>query len=293
MSKKEKIIESEDSVYLLGSIQEDGKRGFSKKRWVTYGIVAITIILFAAAGIMIYHNLNIEYNYEPENGVTKLATSINARNTPNNDKMQGYIEVEEETVNDVPLFIYIPHNAHPYLTFEQPKQTDSTAIFVAYAADIRADNHQVVSDFVVAGKRIARGQRKKGYCAIINHEIFIGCGDETGYMSKAINQKGFFFRQYPLVHEGKIIDNVPKNKSIRKALAKRGNQIVMIESRSRESFHDFAQALVDIGITNAIYLVSGNSYGWYITKSGEKVTFGNENAGTVTKGTNYIVWQSY
>jgi hypothetical protein len=132
----------------------------------------------------------------------------------------------------------------------------------------------IIGDFVLAGKLLARGTSKKGFCAIINHEITIGTATETPLLQEAINKGGYFFRQYPLVKNGMPIDNKPKGKSIRKALAIREGQVLMIVSRDRESFHDFAQALADSGISEAIYLVGSNSYGWYIDEQGKQITFG-------------------
>ena len=34
----------------------------------------------------------------------------------------------------------------------------------------------------------------------------------------------------------------------------------MVETTTRESFHDFAQALVDLGADNAIYIVGSSAY---------------------------------
>ena len=66
----------------------------------------------------------------------------------------------------------------------------------------------------------------------------------------------------------------------------------MIESRSTESFHDFTQALVDIGISQAIYLVGSTAYGWCIDPSGNRVEFGVENPRNTPPNTSYIVWRS-
>ena len=59
---------------------------------------------------------------------------------------------------------------------------------------------------------------------------------------------GYFFRQYPLVKDGQVIDNEPKGKSIRRAICDRQGEIFMVETGSIESFHDFAQALADLGV---------------------------------------------
>ena len=60
-------------------------------------------------------------------------------------------------------------------------------------------------------------------------------------------------------------ENVLKGKSIRRALARKGNKLYVFETEYRESMHDFAEALQDMGVTEAISLVGGNEaymYWW-------------------------------
>ena len=80
---------------------------------------------------------------------------------------------------------------------------------------------------------------------------------------EATEKEGFFFRQYPLVDNGTLVENPPKGKAIRKALCDRNGEIMVIMSQTPESFHDFAQALVDMKVDNAIYLVGSTSFGYF------------------------------
>ncbi|MDR2920115.1 MAG: phosphodiester glycosidase family protein [Tannerella sp.] len=93
-----------------------------------------------------------------------------------------------------------------------------------------------------------------------------------------------------LVHNGEVIENKPKNKSIRRALAVRNERILMIESKNRESFYDFSNALIDIGISDAIYLVGGNAYGWYYNKDYVRHEFG-EIQPDIPENISYIIWR--
>jgi hypothetical protein len=64
----------------------------------------------------------------------------------------------------------------------------------------------------------------------------------------------------------------------------------MIESLARESFHDFAQALVDAGISEAIYLMGGaNVSGWYRGEDGKITVLGKREK--TWEGENYLVWK--
>lgn len=167
---------------------------------------------------------------------------------------------------------------------------DTSIIFAAQAADIRRDNRKIVGAFVLKGEPLAWGLSKKGYCAIINDKITIGIADNSPLFEQATETDGYFFRQYPLVDNGKLVENEPKNKSVRRALCDRNGEVMMVESLSNESFHDFAQALVDLGITNAIYLVGSSAYGWAVNDNGDRIEFGIENL-RLPKNASYIVWR--
>ena len=47
-------------------------------------------------------------------------------------------------------------------------------------------NLQIVGDFVLAGKQLARGIAKKGYAAIMDDKITIGVGTSTPLLQQAI-----------------------------------------------------------------------------------------------------------
>lgn len=278
----------DNEVYILGSeVQERKKKITAKGKWLIFSI-GFVIILITIFILLLTKEQTPEYYFEPEQ-TTQESISIPTDSVGNSDK-EGYIEVLEETINDVPLLIYVPHKATMLLSLGMPDKSDSTIIFAAMAADIRKDNKQIVGDFVLSGKQLSRGVAKKGFCAIDNKTITIGTGDSTPLLEEVIGNNGSFFRQYPLVHNGELIENKPKNKSIRRALAIRNEQVIMVESENNESFHDFSQALIDIGVSNAIYLVGGDAYGWYYNKERIRQEFGVEKP-DLPSNISYIIWQ--
>ena len=67
----------------------------------------------------------------------------------------------------------------------------------------------------------------------------------------------------------------------------------MVETLTSESFHDFSQALVDLYVDNAIYLVGSSAYGWAVDEEGKCHEFGkNIFRGRHRKkaAISYIVW---
>ena len=197
---------------------------------------------------------------------------------------KAYTEHLELTINDIPLDIYIPHNAKPSLAIGTPDIFDKNIVLVTQAADIRADNGKINGAFVLAGKPMAWGLSKKGYVGIT-----IGVADNSPLFEEATEKGGYFFRQYPLVDNGVLVENEPKGKAIRKAICDRAGEIIVVMSISPESFHDFAQALVDLQVDNAVYLVGSDSYGFFRDKY-DHLTQICEKRREGYKYENYIKW---
>lgn len=204
---------------------------------------------------------------------------------------RSFTEKRDTIINDVRLNLFIPHNARPELVLGKPDHRDTTIILSAQAADIRRDNRKILGAFVLKGKPLAWGLSKKGFCAIINDEITVGVSENSPLFEEATEKSGYFFRQYPLVDNGVLVENEPKNKAIRKALCSRIGEIFVAVSETEESLHDFAQALVDLGVENAIYLVGSTSYGWYVDAQGEQTLFAPPEYRERYKNENYIIWR--
>ncbi len=207
----------------------------------------------------------------------------------------GFTEIRDTLINDIPLRIYIPHNACMSLHIGRMDKADTNVVYAAQAADVRADNGGIVGAFVLNGEPKAWGLSKKGFCASIAGKVTIGVADNTSLFEEATEKGGYFFRQYPLVKDGCVIENEPKGKSIRRGICDRKGEICMVETGSMESFHDFAQALVDLGVDQAVYIVGSSAYGWAVDEEGVVHEFGEDNYYTgrrrMPKNTSYIVWR--
>ena len=192
--------------------------------------------------------------------------------------------------------LYVPLNMTPRLEVGYKCIDDTTKNMLLFqAADVRADNKKIVGAFVLRGKPLSWGLSKKGYCGIIGDQVTIGVADNSPLFEQATEVGGYFFRQYPLVDNGAFVANEPKNKSTRRAICECEGEIVMVESLAKESFHDFTQALVDLGVDNAVNLAGSEAYGWALDRDGVKHEFGTPNfytgRGKMPKNTNYIVWR--
>ena len=284
----------DDELRVLGkpSPVEPKKKGF---KW--YYAVAILLIIsgviFAAVRLYdIRRNEIVPDFYETELSDTiAMSKTILVMEKLGNykDSSKAYTEHIEMTVNDIPLDIYIPHNAKPRLFIGTPDINDKNVIFTTQAADIRADNGKINGAFVLSGEPKAWGLSKKGYCGIINGKITIGVAANSPLFEEATETGGYFFRQYPLVDNGNLVENEPKGKAIRKAICDRGGEILVVMTQEQESFHDFSQALIDLGASNAVYLVGSVSYGYFRDKLDQLSIIYNKQR-VCQKYENHIQW---
>lgn len=264
------------------------------RRTVMASLLSLALVL--GIGLLVFFNWPDTNIQDPDEGLFDSSPeTVKPKATPRVlgvDTDQSFAEKIDTTINDVQLSIYIPHNATPQLTLGVPDRNDKHIIMAFQAADIRKDNRKILGAFVLKGEPLAWGLSKKGYCAIIDGNVTVGVSENSPLFEEATEKGGYFFRQYPLVDNGVLVENEPKNKSMRKALCSRAGQIIVVVSETDESFHDFSQALVDLGVENAIYLVgSHSSFGWYIDATGNKTLFAPDVHRGTFKNENYIVWK--
>lgn len=228
-----------------------------------------------------------------DNAISSSATEeggiVTSPDSPQSNE-KAFVTVRDTTVCGTGLRILTPENATPSLMIGQEALSDSLAVLAVQAADVRADNGKIAGTYVLKGELLSKGQAKSGFCAIINGELTIGIADATPMLENAIESEGYFFRQYPLVVGGQIVENKPKGKSLRKALAEIDGNISVILSKEKLTFHDFSQALVDAGVRNAIYLPGSTAAGVYTDREGKRYKFGRE-TDSQYENINYIIWQ--
>lgn len=276
----------DDELRVIG--RPSGSEDTRKPRKWLWIVMAVTIVAAVVAATIICSR-----KPGPGNDPVVFDSSIKEKIEPLGNYAdttgKAYTEHLELTINDIPLDIYIPHNAKPSLAIGTPDIFDKNIVLVTQAADIRADNGKINGAYVLAGKPMAWGLSKKGYVGIIDDKITVGVADNSPLFEEATEKGGYFFRQYPLVDNGVLVENEPKGKAIRKAICDRAGEIIVVMSISPESFHDFAQALVDLQVDNAVYLVGSDSYGFFRDKY-DHLTQICEKRREGYKYENYIKW---
>ena len=264
-----------------------------KPTWWRWLLWTICILVWLILAFVVFYVL--KGGSRPKHADTEAVVIESAPVAPTVEKNEpATVLVHDTVINDVPLRIHTPVNAVPELSIGYPDLKDNTLVMAFQAADVRADNHEILGAYVLKGEMLSRGRSKKGFCAIIDGKIQLGMAESTPLLEEATEKEGYFFRQYPLVLDGKMVENKPKNKAFRHALCELNGTIVTVSSLEKESLHDFAQALADLGVQNAIYLVGTEAYGFCRTQSDnmpETVTWGERQTDKTFEKVNFIVWR--
>lgn len=261
-----------------------------KRSVALYAVIALFVIIVAA---VVAFSLMPDEENEYQQPDVILASEKVARMPAAADSVPApvpYTIARDTVANEVELTVLTPLNSTATLEIGAEALDDTTAVLIAQAADIRGDNGKIVGSCIVRGELVSKGEAKTGFCSIVNGVITVGVADATPMFEQALTTDGFFFRQYPLVVGGQIVENKPKGQSIRKALAVIDGRECVIYTHNRVTFHDFSQALADIGVENAIYLVGGDSYGLYKDAAGDVFRFGDKR-GEGFANVNFMVWR--
>ena len=236
---------SDNEIQVLG---RPSKR--SNKKWMW-----LLPLLIAGIAMALFLTLDKEETVDVKHFKTGLKAPLRKQPEP---EMTSGVDYEAQVVNDVWLYVFRILDMHAELSLDISEYADSTECLIVQAADIRKDNGKFVGDFVLNGEKLSSGKRKEGFCAIVDGRVTIGMSTDDEVMNHCMVNGGSFFRQYPLVVDGVMQPSNVKGKSIRRALAQNEDGLYIVMTEERESVHNFSEALVDMGMKNAISLVGGN-----------------------------------
>ena len=317
MMSEDSECDAIDEVEFISCENTTRDKKSPKKRRLLYALFAIIDLALIATVVLLI--INSGHNDEPEVVEEKLytlsdgnvttgeeaVTNSDASGTIGDDNVipvvtdttavappavSRYTTRQDTIINNIKLTILTPHGATPTLVVGRNVFADSTLILATQAADIRRDNGGIVCAFVVKGELLSKGEAKAGYCAIINGEITIGVADTTPMLEEALMKDGYFFRQYPLVAGGQLIENKLKGAALRKALADIDGKICIVTSNTKLTMHDFSQVLIDAGARNAIYLVG--SYTPIMYKDESETAYSIRHPlENISENVNFIVWR--
>ena len=282
---KELFDIDDNEIRVIGRTSSEGGKPKPKRRWWPWILLALLLVMVLYV-VLLMQRTDYSPSKYSEGPIIDTTQQITYE-VPAESK--AYTQLSKDSINDVALRIYTPVGGHVELLVGSLPYDDKSIILAAQAADYRADNGEIAGAFVYRGELLSKGHPKYGFCAIIGDTITMGMSRETALFERAVEQEGYFFRQFSLVHDGKFGEKLPKGKTIRRALCYYNESISIIESLDYESLHDFSQALIDIGVQEAIALVGSVQLPLYEDEGGNRII--NELAHWEEAQETYIVWR--
>lgn len=293
MSKNDRHDIDDNEIRVI-SKSEPGNRRDGSTRWPRFLAAAMLCLALAASAVYLLTDWAENEELPVETFKPAIQAPAVSPITPGEtaaDEVRPYCEITDTVAGGHRFLMLTPRQATPVLELAEEALADTSAALVVQAADIRRDNGNIVGAYVLRGKLLSKGQAKSGFCAIINGKMTIGVADATPLLEQALETDGYFFRQYPLVVGGQVVENKPKGRALRKALAEIDGAPTIVLSRDKMAFGDFSRALAELGATNAIYLVGSASYGFAIDQEGRKIDFGIPGEiSSLPENTNYLIW---
>lgn len=277
---------NDNEIRVIGGDGGDG----GKKRlplwvWVIAGVVVIAIAVIA-----LWPKPQPEVPVIPDTTTVTEPETTDIWHSNTDNTLSSCTIVTDTLIDTLHLRIFTPYNATPELHVGRLDTADTDIILASMASDLRRDNGRIVGAFVHAGEPLSWGLSKRGYCAIFDGQITIGVAENSPLFEQATEQGGYFFRQYPAVDKGVMVENNPENASFRRALCLLNGKVCIIACTDRVLMNDFSATLVKLGVSEAILLVGGTADGWCRTDDGKMMRLGSSYAQNA-KYMNHIVFR--
>lgn len=280
----------ENEIRIIGSSPEQrpAETPQKGKKWLVVALVAALLVLGVALWLL-------SRNDSPsESFSTQSMPPVATEQGDSVVQDSAYVDICDTIINNISLHRYIPVNAKPMLVVGLIKDIPSDYILGAMAADFGDYNgeYRVAGAFVHQGQMLSHSKSKYGFCAILKDTVVIGNDLSTSYFEEAIEEKGDFFRQHALVHEGEVVNKViSKIGALRRSLCRLSDgRLCIIDTDMSVSLDEFSTALYQYGVKEAIALMgTGASVRWAVDKAGRRYIAGADEF-DFPEVVNYIVW---
>ena len=185
--------------------------------------------------------------------ITALARPMkgNAGVTPLSDEVMG-----------VKMKIYRLDGLKAHFADTVPDYTDSTIYLITRNSDYKLvnDRKEIIGDFIIDGEVLQKSNWRAGFMAIVDGNAQIGVDRSNKIFNHVLENDGSMFRQMALVSAGTRCDKqfILKGKVTRCAYARnRAGELFFVETVNPETLYGFADALIEYGFTDAIYITGG------------------------------------
>lgn len=163
----------EDEIQVLGQAGGGRKRG-GGKRFLGYLLLALVVALLITGWFLLRKTAVSPQENDAFPLESDLALLEDGQQPASGVAKEVRISVVDDTVNDVPMQVFVIEGAEARLCIGRPAAQDTTVLMALPAADVRKDNLGIVGDFVLDGRRYGNGKRKEGYGALLEGQLFLG-----------------------------------------------------------------------------------------------------------------------
>ena len=257
-----KEINEDDTFRVLGGLKWNGKDEPIKKNNKGKSWIYIAAVMAVCAGIALYlYNDNRHYGFDCP--LSRKQSEVIEALKENKIKGKAGIEMTVDSCLGVKMKIYKINGLKAEMRDSFPSTDDKDVYLITRSSDYRYDNDEkkIIGDYVLNGEMISKSNWRAGYFAILNGKVEIGVGRYPDMRSFIIDNKGSMFRQFALVSAGiKCTSQYAlKGKVSRCAYARtaEGN-MYFIETINPETLYGFADALIEYGMIDAIYITGGS-----------------------------------
>ncbi len=172
------------------------------------------------------------------------------------------------------LCIYYPQYSKIDLVTGNMPSPDDESVIMCCAAAFTGELLDTFDHKNIAGNHVSNGKYYEGYHCKVNTGCFaynadngiwtFAMGDYIKHIAAAADHNGCAFGQVMLIHNGKLQPIQAQRDSSRqnqyRVLAEYNNKLCVIDCKKVMSYKDFIDALMNIGVTHALYLDMGA--GW-------------------------------
>ena len=207
-----------------------------------------------------YYNIGVPISVQPKQNIEKLQKPVEL-GTPE-------VVMTSDSILGVAMDFYALHGLKASIEFEEPDTADTSVYLYCRSVDHKADSTYIGS-LVVNGQERQSDNSRLGYMAMLGGNTVIGISRSEKVKEFVQDHDGSFFRQFVLVSNGVKPTNFQlRGKVERRAIGRKDNQLYYIATRHKETLYDFADALLEYGFIDAIYITGGTDYCFYRDKEG-------------------------
>ena len=257
----DKEYRDDDVVVIGGSDWKPGsenKNGSKDSRRWKMAAIFLAAALVMLGGFFLGKHLYYNHQFNRSRPDSEIISQLS-------EPMKGKagISLEQQEAMGVRMKIYALSGLKAHLCDSVPDYTDSSVFFITRSSDyrIKDEKKQIIGDYIENGEIISESLWRAGFMAIKEGNAQIGISRSRKIGKYITENQGSMFRQLALVAAGTTCKKqyILKGKVTRCAYARdlEGN-LYFIETVNPETLYGFADALIEYGFVDAIYITGGS-----------------------------------